>query len=87
MAEEKKAAAKAVKEAGEVAEVARKPEEEKAEKSAVIRAEEARLKANADERTEGRESRNRQARGTGLYGKSKRGSSGQRNGQVPGGQG
>ena len=48
---EQKAAVKAVKEAGEVAEAARKAEEEKTEKPAVIRAEEARPKAKAEERT------------------------------------
>ena len=49
-AEEPKALVKAVKDAEEAAEAARKAEEEKTGKSAVIRAEEARLKSEADKR-------------------------------------
>ena len=48
--EELKASAKAVKDAEEAAEAAHKAKEEEAEESAVIRAEEDRLKAEADER-------------------------------------
>ena len=48
--EEQMAPVKAVEDAEEAAEAARQAEEEQAEKPAVIRAEEARLKAEADER-------------------------------------
>ena len=67
--------------------MAREAEEEKAEKPAVIRAEEARLKAEADERAAAEEAGVVTREAQNSVAKAKGGSGGQRSGHAPGGQG